>query len=273
MAAFLSQSLLRVMVKGVSAAAFIPGFISLGRLRFPVFGLIATAGLVAALFVSERAGERVGISGRKIWDAGVLGVVAAFVASRLLLVVTHFRAFLERPVFVLGYPSLTAVGMVMTAIVVGVFLFLNRIPWRRALDAWAPAACVVAAALALEHFVEGTEAGMPTAMPWGVRTPGDTVLGRVHPVELYVMIVAAWLGGWAWRAFPGARVGWVAAWTMVVGGVGEFVLDMVRQPAATFGDAWLDGVQWGALGVMVVGMGMLEVGTARDKRRAVSGEE
>ena len=38
--------------------------------------------------------------------------------------------------------------------------------------------------------MEGTDAGMPTSLPWGIKTPGDHVLGRVHPVQLYTFLVA-----------------------------------------------------------------------------------
>jgi len=42
-----------------------------------------------------------------------------------------------------------------------------------------------------------------------------------------------------------------------MGGVVGFLLDMITQPAVSGGGAWLDPVQWMALGAMLVGGLML----------------
>jgi phosphatidylglycerol---prolipoprotein diacylglyceryl transferase len=126
------------------------------------------------------------------------------------------------------------------------------------LDAWAPCAAVLAAVLSLGHFVEGTDAGMPTRLPWGVVTPGDSVLGRVHPVELYALVAALGICEWTLiRLKRRTRAGEVAGSALVAGGVLSFLLDMVRQPLDTFGGAWLDPGQWVALAGVAVGAWIL----------------
>ncbi len=225
-----------------------PGFFRLGRLHLPVYGVFAAAGLIAALWLSQRTAARVGLDPDKVWDAGMFVAVAAFVVSRLLLVVFDFRSFLRFPVLVLSLPSLTYAGMVLTGFATWYSLRWRGLPWRSVLDAWAPCAAVLAAVLSVGHFVEGTDAGMPTRLPWGLRTAGDTVLGRVHPVQLYQAAVAVALSVWFWRMLRRRRFpGQVGAAALLWGGLVAFLLDFLRQPVESFGAAWLDPGQFVAL--------------------------
>jgi phosphatidylglycerol:prolipoprotein diacylglycerol transferase len=232
----------------------VPGFIRVGGLRLPVYGIFAAFGLVAALWLSQRTALKVGLAANKLWDAGVFAVIAAFVASRALLVAFDLRAFLKFPLLVLALPSLTYGGMLLTGLVVLCWLLWKRVPVRDALDAWAPCAALLAAVLSVAHFVEGTDAGMPTSMPWGVVTPGDTVLGRVHPVQIYAAVVALGLCFvLLWRLPRRRFAGEVAALGLTVGGAASFLLDMVRQPVESFGSSVLDPGQFVALAAVIAG--------------------
>jgi phosphatidylglycerol---prolipoprotein diacylglyceryl transferase len=245
-------SLLQVMAMAV------PGYLKLGRLHLPVYGLFAAAGLVGALWLSQRTAKLVGIAEDKLWDAGMFAVLAAFLASRVLLVAMDLKAFLAYPVMVLALPSLTYGGMVLTAVLVWIYLRWKKLEMLAVLDAWAPCAALLAAVLSLGHFVEGTDAGMPTRLPWGVVTPGDTVLGKVHPVQLYAMVAALVLGGvLLWMLARRRRPGEVAGVALVAGGVSSFLLDMLRQPFDSFGDMPLDPAQIVALAGMVAGFCVL----------------
>ena len=241
-----------------SAAVVLPGFLRLGRWHLPIFGIFAAVGFVAALWLSQRTAKLVGISAEKLWDAGMFAVVAAFIASRVLLVAMDFRAFLRFPVLVLSLPSLTYSGMLLTGVLVGIYLRWKRLPVLDVMDAWAPCAAVLAAVLSLGHYVEGTDAGMPTRLPWGVVTPGDSVLGRVHPVEIYALIAAlAMCELLLIRLKRRKRAGQVAGLALAAGGAISFLLDMLRQPVDSFGGAWLDPSQFVALVAFVVGIGIL----------------
>jgi len=254
----LRVSLVVMMFSVQSAAVVLPGFLRLGRWHLPVYGIFAAVGLVAALWLSQRTAKLVGIPAEKLWDAGMFAVIAAFVASRVLLVAMDFRAFLRFPVLVLALPSLTYSGMFLTGVLVWIYLRWKKLPVLDVLDAWAPCAAVLAAVLSLGHYVEGTDAGMPTRLPWGVVTPGDTVLGNVHPVEIYALIAAlAMCEVLLIRLKRRQRPGQVAGIALVAGGAISFLLDMLRQPLDTFGGAWLDPSQWVALGAVLVGVGIL----------------
>src|ERR1700712_2685338 len=90
-----------------TAAMLVPGYLRLGGLRLPVYGIFAAAALLAALWLSQRTAPRAGLSADKLWDAGVFAVIAAFIASRFLLVIFALLAFLKFPLLVLPLPSLT----------------------------------------------------------------------------------------------------------------------------------------------------------------------
>lgn len=240
------------------AALAVPGFLRLGRWHLPVYGIFAAAGLVGALWLSQRTAKLVGIDEDKLWDAGMFALVAAFVASRVLLVAMDLKAFLAYPVLVLALPSLTYGGMAFTAALVWMYLRWKKLPLLRVLDAWAPCAALLAAILSLGHFIEGTDAGMPTRLPWGVVMPGDSVLGRVHPVQLYAMVAALAICETALiRLKRHAHAGEAAGLALVAGGAISFLLDMLRQPLDSFGGAWLDPSQWVALAAVVVGTWIL----------------
>jgi phosphatidylglycerol:prolipoprotein diacylglycerol transferase len=229
----------------------------LGPFRLPVYGVFAAVGLIAALWLSQRTARLAGVDPDKLWDAGVFGIAAAFVASRVLLVLFDLPAFLHYPLLVLSLPSLTYGGMVLTGLLVWGWLRWKRMPVLRVLDAWAPCACLLSAVLSVGHFVEGTDAGMPTSLPWGVVTPGDSVLGRVHPVQLYEAIAAVLLGLALLQLLGRRRVGELVGLALLAGGFALFALDFLRQPVDVLGGLWLDPGQVVALAAMIVGGWML----------------
>jgi phosphatidylglycerol:prolipoprotein diacylglycerol transferase len=137
----------------------------------------------------------------------------------------------------------------------------RRLPVRDVLDAWAPCGALLAAVLSIAHFVEGTDAGMPTRLPWGVVTPGDSVLGRVHPVQIYAAITALAICFGLLRKLQKRKfAGEVAALAMMTGGTGAFLLDMLRQPVESFGASVLDPGQFVALAAMFVGAVLFATG-------------
>jgi phosphatidylglycerol:prolipoprotein diacylglycerol transferase len=196
----------------------------------PTFGVLAAVGLMLALGLSQYTATLTGVDPDKLWDAGLFAVLAAFVLSRVLLVAANWRTFMS-------YPML--------------WLHWKRIPLLPALDAWAPCATLVWAFLALGHFAEDSDPGMPTAVPWGVTMPGDMV--RSHPVGLYAALVAAVLTAALYGMLQRRRGS--AAVALVGAGVLQFSLSFVRVPGLQ-SIAGLDALQVVALGMIVAGCGL-----------------
>jgi len=69
-------------------ASLLPGYIRLGSLRLTVYGIFAAAGLIAALWLSQRTAPRVDLPANKLWDAGVFAIIAAF-AYHLVAGIRH----------------------------------------------------------------------------------------------------------------------------------------------------------------------------------------
>ena len=150
-----------------------PTLFHFGHLSLPTFGALAAAGLMLALLLSERTALLTGVDPAKLWDAGIFAVIAAFVLSRILLVVLYWKTFAAFPLLLLTVPSLTPIGLLLTAIATGIWLWIKRVPLLAALNAWAPCATLVWACLGLGHWAEGSDPGMPLGP-------------STHPIGLYV---------------------------------------------------------------------------------------
>jgi phosphatidylglycerol---prolipoprotein diacylglyceryl transferase len=224
-----------------------PYLLHSGHLLVPTFGVLAAVGLMAALTLSLRTAASVGIDSDKLWNAGLFTLLSAFALSRLLLIAANLRDFLAYPILLLMVPSLTAGGILLTIIATAIYLRLRHLPLLATLDAWAPCATLVWAFLALGHFAEGTDAGLPTHLPWGIAIPPSAT--RLHPVALYAAIAASFLTvvllrQLSHRHHPGDTF----ALALATSGTAQFLLTFVRQP---FPDSsLLDPIQWISLGMI-----------------------
>jgi phosphatidylglycerol:prolipoprotein diacylglycerol transferase len=230
-----------------------PTLLHFGHITLPTFGVLVAVGLMAALALSLRTAAIVGLSPDRLWNAGLFVLLSAFVLSRVLLVVMYLHAFLTYPILLLAVPSLTPLGLLLTGVVTVLYLRVRRLPLLITLDAWAPCATLVWAFLALGHFAEGSDPGLPTALPWGVAMIADGI--RLHPAALYAVIVALLLTVALLRRLGHRQHrGDTAAFALAAVGVTQFLLTFLRQPdpsAELLGNL-LDPIQWVALGMIVV---------------------
>jgi phosphatidylglycerol:prolipoprotein diacylglycerol transferase len=223
-----------------------------GHLLLPTFGVLAAVGLMAALSLSQRTAAIVGLNPENLWNAGLFTLLSAFVLSRLLLVATNLHSFLTYPILLLMVPSLTAPGILLTIIATLLYLRLRHLPLLAALDAWAPCATLIWAFLALGHLAEGTDPGLPTTLPWGIRTPPDPL--RLHPVPLYAALAAALLTLALLRHLRRRKApGDTLALALAASGTVQFLLTFFRQPnpyGLPLGNI-LDPIQWISLAMIV----------------------
>jgi len=221
---------------------------------------------MAALGLSQRTARYAGLKAEAVWDAGVAAVIAAFVISRLLLVVFNLRSFLEYPWLVLALPSLTGSGLVLTAIFMLGYVRWRRLPLLRLLDAVAPCGALLWGFLSLGRVVDGTRDGMVTRLPWGFR---ESAAGLVHPVEVYACVAAALVCVVLLLVLllPRGRsgVGLTAGLGLGLAGVSVFFIDFFRLPSDLLSEAWpnapLDPSQ-------IMGVAMLLTGIALARRAA-----
>ena len=231
-----------------------PTLLHIGFLTIPTIGLLAAVGLMLALALSLRTAVAVGLSPDRLWNAGLFAIIASFVLSRLLLVATNLHTFFSYPILLLMVPSLTPLGIFLTAVATVIYLRLHQLPLLATLDAWAPCATLAWAFLALGHFAEGSDPGLPSTLPWALpNVPGSPF--REHPIALYVALIAAIITivllFQLWR--PHA-IGSTAALALALAGLAQFLITFLRQPE--FEDnalgTLLDPIQWVALGMIVL---------------------
>jgi phosphatidylglycerol:prolipoprotein diacylglycerol transferase len=208
---------------------------------------------MAGLTLSLHTAAITGLSPDKFWNAGLFMLLSAFVLSRLLLIAANPRSFLTYPLLLLTLPSLSAMGILLTMIATLIYLRVQNLKIFSALDAWSPCATVVWCFLAVGHFAEGTDAGLPTGLPWGLSIPpGNTPL---HPVALYAALAAALLTGVLLRQVHHRRhLGDTFAFALASAGMLQFLLTFFRQPYPYVeSDATLlDPIQWIALAMIVL---------------------
>ncbi len=249
-----------------------PALLHLGPVSLPTFGFLAAIGLMLALALSLRTARLAGLDADKLWNAGLFIVFTAFVLSRLLLVAMYLHSFLTYPMLLLSVPSLTPLGVALTALAALVYLRRSGLPLRAALDAWAPCATLLWGFLALGHFAEGSDPGLPSTLPWALALPPDA--DRLHPIALYGACLAAILTPLLFLRLhaSAARLssappavdrpsrhthtiprhdhpGHVAALALAAVGLGQFLLSFLRQPTPSA--RLFDPIQWLALGLLV----------------------
>jgi len=226
-----------------------PYLIHSGHLLLPTFGVLAAVGLMMALTLSLRTAAIVGLNPDKFWNAGLFTLLSAFALSRLLLIAANLHNFLSYPILLLMVPSLTATGIVLTILATAIYLRLRQLPLLDTLDAWSPCATLTWAFLALGHFAEGSDAGLPTTLPWGLRIPPDRT--PLHPVALYAALAAALLTIVLLRQLPHRHhPGDTFALALAASGTAQFLLTFFRQPIP--GSSLLDPIQWISLGMIAL---------------------
>lgn len=230
-----------------------PTLLHFGFLTLPTFGLLAAAGLMLSLGLSLRTAALVGLSPDRFWNAGLFAVIAAFLLSRLLLAITNLHTFFTYPILLLMVPSLTPLGILLTILATISYLRLRNLPLLPALDAWAPCATLTWAFLALGHFTEGSDPGLPSNLPWAIATPPGSL--RLHPVALYAAILALVLTLVLFAHLKRRhRAGDTAALALASIGLTQFLLSFLREPSFYDGAMGnlLDPIQWLALGLIVL---------------------
>ncbi|HEY2040140.1 MAG TPA: prolipoprotein diacylglyceryl transferase family protein [Edaphobacter sp.] len=229
-----------------------PILFHLGFLNIPAYGALAAIGLMLALALSLRTGFTAGLNSDHLWNAGLFAIIMAFVFSRVLLVATNLHTFFSYPILLLMVPSLTPLGVLLTVLATGIYLRTHSLPILSALDAWAPCATLIWVFLALGHFTEGSDPGLPSHLPWAVVIPPGTM--RLHPVAIYAAMAAALitivlLFHLARRKHAGDTV----ILGLTLSGLAQFLLSFFREPA--FYDnilgRLLDPLQWVALSMIV----------------------
>src|SRR6478736_46543 len=174
-----------------------PELFRIGNFPITTYGIFLAVGMLLALFVAARLGQRDGIPRERIYDIGLWTLIGGLVGSKLLMI------FTEDNVQVLSLDFLRSGGVFYGGFLGGVIAlaFLIRfygLPFWKVADAFAPGVALGQAFGRQGCFAAGCCWGKPTTLPWGVHFTelgheytGVPIYGEghtdlyLHPTQLY----------------------------------------------------------------------------------------
>jgi phosphatidylglycerol---prolipoprotein diacylglyceryl transferase len=223
-----------------------PVLFHFGHFAIPTYGVFTAAALLCALAVSVQTAGRLGLRTEKIWNLGLIAILATLFGARLLLVLAHLQTFRAHPFWMLGLANMPGVWIPLGGVAIGalgalLYAVAEGLPLRRTADALAPAAALGFAINRIGAFCGGAAFGTRTGLPWGViyrnleaylwyRTP---LRVKLHPVQMYDAVLSLVLFGLlAAMIRRRPRAGEVAGTWLFLYGVGRFFLEFLRGDTA-----------------------------------------
>lgn len=178
-----------------------PRLFQFGSIAIPTSAVFTAIAIIVTLFTARATARRLEIDPEKVWDLGMIGVLTALFAPRLILIFTNWKEFIAHPLWLIGVlrvrSDAAAIGGAVVAIaVMGAFVFFTRMPFRRTLDALAPSFALGFAIANIGAFAGGSDFGTPTNLPWAVTYTsrlaslwnGAPLGTPLHPVQIYTAL-------------------------------------------------------------------------------------
>ncbi len=264
-----------------------PVLFQLGPFVVPSYGVVAAVGVLLALAVSQWTAPRTALNPQHAWNMLVLGVFAALVASRLLLIGMNLSDLRHHPRWLLSvamvhHPLLTGVGLAAALVAVAIYVGWRRLPWRAVADCLAAPLASGMACEQLSALLAGSDYGSEASVPWAVtyssplaaRWSGAPLGVPLHPVQAYAAVGAAMVAALclAWLAIPSRRSGDAAGAGLLAGGAVIFVTEMFRdwEGRGVVFRGSLDTPQLVGLGMVLAGgVMLLELGKPAPRSAAV----
>lgn len=226
-----------------------PRLFQLGRLPIPTYGVFSAIALVVALSLAMRVARRLDLPPDKIWNLGLYTLLAGLIASRLLMVATHFALFRYNPLWLLGLsptyiPWIPWVSAAIALAVAWLYIKAEELPLPGALDAYAPALTAGFAIQSIGAFLAGADYGTPTHSAIAVTYSSTYAAAwyqtplHMHlvPVQLYhaaaCLAILAGLLLWLPRR---KQTGELAGLWLLAYGLTVFFLEFYRGHATTTG--------------------------------------
>lgn len=168
-----------------------PILFSIGPVHIFSFSIFLVLSWVIFSFIFWKALRRVVDDEQQIFDLMFYSTLVAIVASRLTFVAFHWSLFADTPLKIFAFwvqPGLSLYGGMFGCIVTLLFK-VRQYKLRLAFISDALAFSLPFAILVGEigSFLDGTEVGKETSLPWAVRYVGH--LGSRHPIQLYAIVL------------------------------------------------------------------------------------
>jgi len=167
---------------------------------------------LCGIAVVEHRAKKFGVDPKKITDLALWVLLAVVVGSRLFYVAFHWQEFNHDLIGIIafwrgGLAGLMFYGGFLGGIIAGfLFVYFNKLPVRKLMDAVAPAIVLGEGFTRIGCFLNGCCFGRPTGCALGIEFPLHSPAGAtfphqgIHPTQLYsslagllLFLLALWL--------------------------------------------------------------------------------
>ena len=218
-----------------------PIVLRIGSLHIYSYGVMLFISFLCGIAVVERRAKKFGVDPKKVTDLALWELLAVVLGSRLFYVAFHWQEFNHDLIGIIafwrgGLAGLMFYGGFLGGIIAGfLFVYLNKLPVRKLMDAVAPAIMLGEGFTRIGCFLNGCCFGTPTHCVCGMVFPhnspaGATFLNQpIHPTQLYSSAAGFLLFFFALRLEKRKlRPGVLAAILLIVYSLFRFGIDFVR---------------------------------------------
>ncbi len=207
--------------------------LQIGPLAIQTYPLALLLAGWAALAIGAWGAQRQGVDGDHIYNAGLYGFLAGVVAGRAGHVAAYWSSYRGQLLEIFGFNTqafLLWPGLLAGLLIAAWYIYRQKLPLVRVLDAAAPGILTGIAIAAVGALLVGRFPGAPADLPWSVDLWGV----RRHPSQLYEAAAALIVAGVAARALRGgARAGAVALVALLGYGLSRWLLEPFRAESIT----------------------------------------
>lgn len=176
-----------------------PVLLRIGNLQLYSYGVMLFISFILGITFVESRARRFGVQPKKISDLALWVLIAVVLGARFFYVGFHWEEFRQNPINTIkfwgnppGLSGLMFYGGLLGGFLAGLlFVWRNRLPLVRLLDAVAPALVLGEGFTRIGCFLNGCCFGKPTGSIFGVVFPPNSAAGAtfpnqaIHPTQLY----------------------------------------------------------------------------------------
>ncbi len=266
-----------------------PVLFRIGALLVPTYGACAALGVLAALFLAQRAARIVRVNPAHIWSLSILSIFAAILVQRLMLVLFNWGELGRHPRWLLAlsmihHPLLASAGTLVALVVAFIYARRKQMPLAATADALAAPLALGLAFEQLGALLAGSGYGTEAyTVRWAVtftdilaaRWSGTPLGVPLHPVQAYAAVAFLTLALFLLVVLPvRRRAGDVAGIFLLGAGFSIYITELWRdtEGRGSFLGGALDGPQLASILFVLIGAAiLLERKQARQSIEAAHG--
>ena len=150
-----------------------PELLHFGSFVLPTYGVLVATGVLVGLAMTVHLARRQGIDPEKIWNLGILVVLAAIVGAKILYVINDWSWYTAHPREIFSFATLQAGGVFYGGVLAAVatawyYMRKHGLRGLRTVDCFAPGLALGHSIGRLGCFAAGCCFGKPTTHWWGV---------------------------------------------------------------------------------------------------------